>query len=266
MKVTRGAGFRWMGGVMLLLALGLGVAAAQDEAGPQRGGGFAGGQMIRGIVTAASGDKLTLKTEQGEQYQVVTTTNTRIMKDRQPVKLAEIPVGAGVGAVGLLDAPTRTVHAMMVMVIDPEQVKKAREGMGKVYIAGKITKMDETKLTVLRSDGVTQTIEVDETTSFKRGGRGMRMAMDGGPMPTPSFGSGDGGAPRTAPPAESITLMDLKVGDTVVGQGALKNGVFVPKDLSVVPPGAGRQRRRPAEGGATGASQTGSPAGQAPPQ
>ena len=40
-------------------------------------------------------------------------------------------------------------------------------------MAGKITAIDELKITVLRVDGVTQTIVVDEGTSFKRGGRSM---------------------------------------------------------------------------------------------
>ena len=106
---------------------------------------LAGGQMVQGTVTAASADKLTIKTEQGEVYQVVTTANTRVMlaKDRQPGKMADVTVGGMVGAMGLLDAPTKTVHAMMVMVLDPEQVKKAREEMGKLYIVGKVMKIED---------------------------------------------------------------------------------------------------------------------------
>ena len=44
---------------------------------------------------------------------------------------------------------------------------------------------------------------------------------------------------RQGPPAESITLLDVKVGDSVVGQGALKGGVFVPKELMVGSGGGG---------------------------
>ena len=205
---------------------------------------FAGGQMVRGTVTAVAPEKLTVKAEDGTVYQVVTTTNTRVMMGRQPVKVEAVAVGSGVGAMGLLDAPTKTVHAMMVMVMDPEQVKKAREGMGKVYIAGKVTKIEETSLTIARTDGVTQVIEVDEGTSFKRGGAGIRAAMSGGVMQIPAD-AGGAGERRQGPPAESITLMEVKVGDTVVGQGGLKGAVFVPKELTVVPPGAGRRGRRP---------------------
>ena len=47
--------------------------------------------------------------------------------------------------------------------------------MGKTYITGKVTAidMDALKVTVMRTDGVSQVIGVDEQTSFKRGGRGM---------------------------------------------------------------------------------------------
>jgi hypothetical protein len=250
---------RFAGLALLVLGLG-GRVPAQD--GPGGGGvgagGFAGGgQMVRGTVTATAGDKLTVKTDAGEVYQVVTTTNTRVMKDRQPVKVAEITVGSSVGAMGLLDAPTKTVHAMILTVVDAEQVKKMREGMGKVYIVGKVTAIDETTLTILRQDGVTQKIEVDESTSFKRGGAGMRAFMSGtGPV--------DASAARQGPPAESITLMDIKVGDSVGGQGAVKNGVFVPKELSVMAPraagGGGGRRRNP-----DGTAATPPPAGAAAP-
>ncbi len=251
----RGLGIASFGRRIALALLLSGAVAAQAQDGPPGGGFAGGGQMVRGTVTAATDGTLTVKTDGGETYQVVTTTNTRVMKDRQPVKIAAITVGSSIGAMGLLDAPTKTVHAMFLTVVDAEQVKKMREGMGKVFIVGKVTAIDETTLTILRQDGVTQKIEVDETTSFKRGGAGMRAFMAGsGPV--------DAGAVRQGPPAESITLMDIKVGDSVGGQGAVKNGVFVPKELSVMAPrtpGAGGGRRRNQDGAAAGA-----PAGTAP--
>jgi hypothetical protein len=100
------------------------------------------------------------------------------------------------------------------------------------------------KLTVMRPDGVSQVIEVDEGTSFKRGGRGMVSMMNGS---GPVAGQGPGGG-------ESITLADVKVGDTVMGPGALKNGVFVPTQLGVMDAAAmGQRRRRAAEGSGPGA-------------
>jgi hypothetical protein len=232
----------------MIVSLGLATAWTQEGRDGDRGA-FAGGEMVRGTVTAASADHLTVKTDAGDVYQVAVSANTRVMKERQPVKLTDIKAGDGVGAMGVLDPPTKTIHAVFVSVVDAEQVKKLKEGLGKVYITGKVTAIDEVKLTVMRPDGVSQVIEVDEGTSFKRGGRGMVSMMNGS---GPVEGGGGGGRPAGAGSGgESITLADVKVGDAVVGQGALKNGVFVPKELGVMDAAAmGQRRRRAAEGGA----------------
>jgi Domain of unknown function (DUF5666) len=263
---------RRLGGsaMVLLAAMSVSLAgtswAQENEsargAGRGEGAAFAGGQMVRGTVTAAAADHLTVKTDAGEVYQVAVSANTRIMKDRQPIKLTEVKVGDGAGAMGVLDAPTKTVHAVFLTVMDAEQVKKLREGLGKVYIVGKVTAIDDVKLTVLRNDGVSQVIEVDEGTSFKRGGRQMASMLNGsGPVGNAGGGrgAGTGSASGTGSGSggESITLADIKVGDTVAGQGALKNGVFVPTELGVMD--ASARRRRSAEGGAAGSAGTGAP-------
>jgi hypothetical protein len=265
---------------------------AQDEQGDPRQGGvaFAGGQMVRGTVTATTADHLTVKTEAGDVYQVALSANTRLTKDRQPVKLADIKVGDAVGAMGVLDAPTKTVHAVFVGVIDAEQVKKARENMGKTYITGKVTAidMDALKLTVMRPDGVSQVIGVDEQTSFKRGGRGMAAIASGsgvieigggGGRRGMGSGAGSGTSAGTEAPAgsgsnagngsgmgngsggESITFADIKVGDSIAGRGGLKNGLFVPTELGVMDPAAmGQRRRRGPDGSAPGTAPQGMPA------
>jgi len=232
--------------------------------------------MVRGTVTAVAADKITVKTETGEVYQVALSANTRMTKARQPVKVTEIKAGDGVGAMGVMDAPTKTVHALMVAVIDAEDVKKAREGMGKVFITGKVTAIDEVKLTILRTDGVTQVIEVDEGTSFKKGGRGMAAMLNGGAMGMVTAGGGRpggdaaGGGARAGGGAgssgESITRSDVKVGDTVAGQGAVKNGVFVPTELGVMDAAAAGQRRKRPDGAGPGAEPaSASASGQASP-
>jgi len=262
------------------------VVLAQDgqagQDGPRQGGAaFAGGQLVRGTVTAATADHLTVKTETGDVYQVSLSANTRLTKDRQPVKATDIKVGDGVGAMGVLDAPTKTVHAVFVGVIDAEQVKKARENMGKTYITGKVTAidMDALKVTIMRPDGVSQVIGVDEQTSFKKGGRGTAAMASGAPM---EMGSGTGGGRGNSGGTgagsgmsagngggESITFADIKVGDTVAGRGALKNGVFVPTELGVMDAAAmGQRRRRAADGGNSGTAPAGivAPAGAGTPK
>lgn len=219
-----------------ILVAGLGVSRAQDGMREGRAA-FAGGQMVRGTVTAVAADQLTLKTEEGDVYQVAVSANTRVMKDRQPVKLAEIKAGDGVGAMGVMDAPTKTLHAVFVAVMDAEQVKKAREGLGKVYITGKVTEvdMDNARITVMRPDHVSQVIQADETTSFRRGGRREQAVLSGATT-----------VPRASADtsAESVTLADVKVGDYVMGRGGMKNGFFVPTELRVMDASARGQGRR----------------------
>src|SRR5271163_469511 len=72
----------------------------------------------------------------------------------------------GAGAMGVIDAPTKTVHAAALFVVDAAQIKKAREDLGKTYITGKVAAIDDVNLTIERPDGVSQKIMVDESTSF----------------------------------------------------------------------------------------------------
>jgi hypothetical protein len=212
-------------------------ARAQEpaEQGSQRGQ-FAGMQRVSGEITAVSGTNVTVKTTEGETVQITTTPNTRVMKGRGvTVKITDLKAGDGVLAMGNLDAPNKTLHAAMVMATDAAQLKAMKENLGKTYILGKVTAIDvdNAKMTVQRLDGVSQTIGFDETTSFKRGriGRGMGDA-----------GAGNAAASTPATTGESITLADIKVGDTVSGTGTLKSGVFVPAQLTVAAPGQGRRR------------------------
>src|SRR4051812_19964593 len=155
-----------------LLVLAIAVCAAKIHAQQMQPGGdvaFGGGQMVRGTVTASAADHLTIKTDAGEIYQVALSPNTRLVKDqrvvaaatgterkagdaapgrqqgRQPVKVEDIKPGDGIGAMGELDAPKKTVHALFVMVMDADEVKRLREGMGKVFITGKVTAIDDVK-------------------------------------------------------------------------------------------------------------------------
>jgi hypothetical protein len=228
------------------LALPAGTLHAQQQPGPggqRHGGGFANAPRVQGEVTAISGLTLTLKAEDGTVSQVVTTDNTHIMKsagagapagassgeaggqargrNMQPAKLADIKVGDGAMAMGQLDPATKTLHAAFVMVTDAAEIKAMRESLGKTAIAGRVTAidLDNATMTVTRPDGVSQTIGFDESTSFHRGGHGFHQ-----------------GGPAEPPANDSITLADIKVGDTVAGKGALKNGTFVPGELIVSAP------------------------------
>jgi hypothetical protein len=107
---------------------------------------------------------------------------------------------------------------------------------------------------------VVQVIQVDEDTSFRKGGRGLQIALGADQM---GMGGGRGPRPGGAQAAvaedaagESLTLADVKVGSVVVGEGAVKKGVFVPTTLAIGEPGAQRQRRRPGGTGGDGGAAT----------
>jgi hypothetical protein len=124
----------------------------------------------------------------------------------------------------------------MLFATDAEQAKALRDNLGKTYIAGKITAIDMTNatITVERPDHVSQTIGLDETTSFRRGTRSQTGA---GAAPAAN-------AQSDTASTESITLADIKIGDRVHGVGALKAGVFVPAQLTILPPGMGQGPRQ----------------------
>jgi len=216
-------------------------------------GGFGGGQMgqpVQGIVTAATKDKLTIKTDAGDSYDVSVTDTSRIMRNGQQIKLSDVKPGDSVTARGTVDATKKTVEAMMVMDVDAATLAKAKENMGKTYVTGRLTAIDSDnlKLTVMRTDNVSQVIAVDDGTSFQRGNRGVTadVTAAGGLATGGGFGGGrgmgggrqGGGAQAAAPPApESITLADIKVGDAVMATGTLKDGTFTVLKMGVSEPG-----------------------------
>lgn len=259
---------------LLLTVVPAGLHAQQDA--PQQGepgqaarGPARVGRGVRGTIVSASGTNVTLRTEGGESWTVATTDNTRINIDRQPVKAADLKAGDEVMAVGVVDQDKHEIHAMMLMGASAATAAKLKADMGKTYIVGKVTAINDTKLTLERADHVAQTITLDETTSLKRGGRmppelmaagaggvflmgggrprdGARPQRDAGrparDMGEPTNDPNTGGAPRGME-AEAITLADVKVGDNVAGVGSIKNGSFVPTELHVIVPRQGRGAR-----------------------
>ena len=142
--------------------------------------------------------------------------------------------------------------ALFVAVVGyAEQVKKMREDLGKTYITGRVTAIDEVKLTILRPDHVSQVIEVDETTSFRKG-RGRRREAG---SPESAATPGNNTASAADGSGEIVTLADFKVGDMIAGRGSIKQGVFVPTNLAILPPGAeGAMGMRARRGGNDGPS------------
>ncbi|MGI9101996.1 MAG: DUF5666 domain-containing protein [Terriglobales bacterium] len=201
--------------LILLFAIPLFCAAqAADQAGsPSQQGprgdrsiGERSGARVGGTITAIGADSITVNSMQGKTVTIKIGSDTRLMKDRQPAKLSDFKVGDMIMAGGD-PAGENVINARMVALRG--EMARMREGLGKEFIAGEVKAVDGTKLTIARPDGQSQTIEVDENTSFRKG-------------------------------RESITLPDIKVGDHVMGPGKLNSaGVFVPQTLNVGGP-AGR--------------------------
>lgn len=206
--------------ITLMCLLSLAVAAqdntsqpAPPQGGPgqgRMGGGMRGrmGHGVMGEITAVNADGFTLKTMQGNAATVKVSSDTKFMRDQQPIKMSDLKVGDTIGVSGTPDANDPTTWNANFIVDRTAQAKEFKENLGKTFIVGEVKSIDGTKLTVQRPDGQTQTIEADENTSFKKG-------------------------------RESVTLADIKVGDHVMGRGAVKDGVFVPSELRVGGPGMG---------------------------
>lgn len=241
--------FSGLAGLLVCLAMVSSAAQAQDGApqsgqgqgrgeGRGQGGGMfmMNGNSAHGSVTAVSGSEIILKDEQGQAWKVETGVNTRVMKDRQPVKVSDIHPGDVVIAAGNLDDQAKTVGAAFVVVLSPEQaaqMQKMRAEFGKTWTAGKVTVIKDLTLTIERPDKVTQTVAVDENTTFHKRN-------------------------------EDITFPDIKVGDMVRANGSLQSGNFLATNLSVMEFGQRGQGRFNQQGGAPG-SQPAPPQG-APPQ
>ncbi|MDI3253671.1 MAG: DUF5666 domain-containing protein [Bacillota bacterium] len=196
--------------LIFLPCLLLTLVCAQQQEGPPRFGTMGMGNGVRGTVTAISGNELTVKNEQGETYQVETGPNTRIMKDRQPAKVSDVHVGDVIVAGGQMDDQSHKLGAAFLAVLNAEAVQRMKQmeaDFGKTWTAGKITSINTDNLTISieRPDKKTQTITVNENTSFQKH-------------------------------RESITLADIKVGDMVSARGELQNGNFVASVLNVVEP------------------------------
>jgi hypothetical protein len=160
------------------------------------------GRGVLGEITAVNPDGFTVKTMQGNSATIKITSETKFMREQQEIKKTDLKVGDTIGVSGSPDANDPTTWSASFVMDRTAQVKQFKENLGKTLIAGEVKGIAETKLTILRPDGETQTIEADENTSFQKG-------------------------------REKITLADIKVGDHVSGKGAVKDGVFVPTELHV---------------------------------
>jgi hypothetical protein len=158
------------------------------------------------VISAAPAGKndgsFAVKTDSGQPWRVLYGVNTRVMKDRGPIRPSEIQTGDMVFAAGNVDEKKKTVGAAILIDIPAEEVRKAREGLGKTWSAGKISSIAGTTIQVHRLDGVEQKIAVDENTSFRE-------------------------------KHDSVTLADLRPGQGFRAEGHVMNGTFTATTFTV---------------------------------
>jgi Domain of unknown function (DUF5666) len=209
----------------------------QTQAAPpagNRGAGHGGrmdGHGTIGKITSMTADSLVVTKQDGTSVTVKLTDKTEFRKDRQPAKLADFKVGDFVMVRGD-ENPDHSVTAQMMGGRSGNGGPGGARGgqgfgeLGKDYVAGEVKAIDAPKLTVLRPDNVTQTVELTEDTTLRRG-------------------------------RESITMADIQTGEHVVVRGASQNNVFIPRAVMVLSPEQWQRMQQHAQS-------EGSPAGSAP--
>jgi hypothetical protein len=199
-------------------------ASTGEGRGPGRGGTM-GGRGIVGKITAMTNGTIEVTKPDGTKVLVKLSANTEFRKDRQPAALTDFKVGDFV----MVRGPENSDHTVNAEMIGGRSGNAgggsgggrfgsgrgtggqagpgvpAMGELGKDYVAGEVKSIDPPKLTVLRSDDVTQTLELNEDTSLRKG-------------------------------RESITMADIHPGDHVMIRGASQNNVFEPKNAMVLSP------------------------------
>jgi len=191
------------------------------------GRGGWGGSGLTGTVTGVAAGHYAVKTDTGETYTVYYSANTRIMKQAiqrhspggaaggnppQILQPSDIKIGDAIGVMGEVDAAAKSVGAVMIAQLDPMramQLREQRTNYGKTWLMGKVTAIDEVKVTIQGSlDNASHAFIADENTTFRKR-------------------------------REPITLADVQVGDTVRVEGAAKDGGFLAATVVVMgmPPG-----------------------------
>jgi len=185
-------------------------APTQDQGGPPAGRARGEtrenrGPGLFGKITAISNGSIELTKSDGATVTVKITDKTEYRKERQSAKLEDFKVGDLVFVRGEENAD-HSVTAQMIGRGEVGIIGGGRSGeLGKDFVVGEVKSIDAPKLTVLRPDNVTQTLELNEETSLRRG-------------------------------RDSITMADIQPGDHVVARGTVQNDAFVPKNVMVLSP------------------------------
>jgi hypothetical protein len=184
-----------------------GTAPAQNPGTRQRGGEW-GPRPLLGKITAIRDGAIELATPDGQTLTVKVTSQTEFRKDREAAKATDFKVGDMVMVRGDENAD----HSVTARIVGGRTGGPGGPGgaggrqmgtLGKDYVVGEVKSIDAPRLTVVRPDNVTQTVELNEETSLRKG-------------------------------RDSITMAEIQVGDHVIARGSMEKDVFVPKGVMVM--------------------------------
>jgi preprotein translocase subunit YajC len=216
--------------------------SAGQQATPPEGGQGRGDRRpgVFGKITAINGQTMQIATMRGDTVTVKLSSDTQFRKDREAAKLTDFKVGDTVAIRG----EENPDHSWTAQAVNSRaggfgggagggsaegrapgggaggqgQGMRPQGVLGQDYVAGEIKAIDAPKLTILRTDNVSQTIELDENTSLHRG-------------------------------RDSITMADIQPGDHVFVRGGMVNNSFQPRNVMIVSP---EQWKRMQENGMAG--------------
>jgi hypothetical protein len=211
------------------------LAFAQEGGALQaEGRGPGEGRMpLFGKITAIHDSSIEIEDVNGGATKVKLTDKTEFRKDRQPAKRTDFKVGDVI----IVRGDENSDHSWTAQIVGARSMNgngpNGRAGgggpgrggrgdfgqagtLGKDFVTGEIKSVDAPKISVLRTDNVVQTIELNEDTSLRKG-------------------------------RDAITMADIQLGDHLFARGGLENNVFVPKMVMVI--GAEQWKRMQEMGG-----------------
>ena len=184
------------------------ASKAQSQEQDPRGGEGERRMPLFGKITAIRPNVIEITNPNNETVVVKLTPQTEFRKDRQAAKRSDFKVGDVIAVRGE-ENPDHTWTAQMIGARSMSGEGKGPNiqagTLGKDYVTGEVKSVDPPKISVLRTDNVAQTIELNEDTSLRRG-------------------------------RDSITMTDIQPGDHLVARGSIQENVFVPKFVMVIGP------------------------------
>jgi Domain of unknown function (DUF5666) len=217
---------------------GANPAQAPGRGGERRPGVF-------GKLTAVHDQSIEITRQDGSVVTVKLGASTEFRKEREAAKLSDFKVGDTVFVRGTENAD----HTWSAEVIGERpnggfgggagggSGRGAVQGggpggagpggglptgvLGQDYVFGEVKAIDAPKLTILRPDNVSQTVELNEETSLRKG-------------------------------RDSITMADIQAGDHIMVRGGMVNNAFQPKSVMVISPEQWKRMQEMGSGGANG--------------